>query len=149
MEANPSFPEIVNSYREHLRQNAENHLSFTHFCRMHDVRPASVSQWMHRKGMSVGALYYSVILEKIAGDPTYVLPSTVGKRKNSAPGQRSPQRSGRDTEKQCEEALRGVNIVFPDGTQINIRQTTPTGLTNLIHSYNKLADSAALFQKKE
>jgi hypothetical protein len=144
MEANLSFPEIVNSYREHLREHAENHLSFTHFCHLHGVRPASVSQWMSRRGMSVGALYYSVILEKITQDPNYVLPSTTGKRKNSDTQGGVSQKSGGDTEKPCQETLRGVNLIFPDGTQINIRRTTPAGLTHLIRSYNKLADSPAL-----
>jgi hypothetical protein len=143
MKVTLSIPELVDSYREHLRQHAETHISFTYYCNLHGVRPASASQWLRRKGMSVSALYYSVILEKVTVDPTYVLPSVEFKRINSlrdVPGQRTGSANG----KSYANTLRGVNIIFPDGTQISIRETTATGLTKFIDLYNKLDEFETL-----
>jgi hypothetical protein len=135
MKANLSYPEIVESYQDHLRRHAGTHQSFTHFCERHNVRPLSVSQWLRRRGMTVSSLYYSVILEKVSLDPTYMLPSGSG-RKNSS---RKEDAKLTDSSVAGQEAhiLRGVSIVFPDGTQIGIRQTTAVGVSRLIDLYNK------------
>lgn len=82
MDANLSYPRIIEDYKKHLRDFTDNHLSFESFCLPYHVRVKSVRQWMRRHGLDVSSLYYEVLLEKCNSDPDFVLPSAMGSRRN-------------------------------------------------------------------
>ncbi|WP_106830704.1 hypothetical protein [Parabacteroides pacaensis] len=82
MDANLSYPRIIEDYKKHLRDFTNNHLSFESFCLPYHVRVKSVRQWMRCHGLDVSSLYYEVLLEKCNSDPDFVLPSAMGSRKN-------------------------------------------------------------------
>lgn len=134
MDANLSYPHIIEDYKNHLRNSVDSHLSFESFCLPYHVRVKSVRQWMRRHGLDVSTLYYDVLLERCKSDPTFVLPSPVGRRRNIS--------SHLDNASSCSpsEMIKGISVTFPDGVIINIRQTTASALTKFIECYNKLND---------
>lgn len=137
MDANLSYPHIIEDYKKHLREFTENHLSFESFCLPYHVRVKSVRQWMYRHGLDVSTLYYEVLLEKCNSDPDFVLPSGMGSRRNHCSPTENQPSSGHSSS--C-ESIKGVRVTFPDGVVINIRQTTASALNKFIRSYNKLND---------
>lgn len=136
MDNNLIFPRIIEDYRNHLRESYENYLSLESFCGPYHVRVKHIRQWMWRHGLTVSTLYYSVLLEKYNSDPNFMLPSPAGHRRNVS---RDAGKTHAYTP--CSpEVIKGICVTFPDGIVINIRQTTASGLTRLIDSYNKLND---------
>lgn len=141
---NYSYPLIVEDYKHHLRAYPDSYLSFQSFCQPYKVRVESVRQWMRRRGLDLNTLYYEVLLERSATDPSFVIPPTFGRERRSS--------SSANIEK-CDhpssvevsvpaEIMKGVSITFPDGVIVNIRQASATGLTKFIESYNKLSSQS-------
>ncbi len=137
MDANLSYPQIIEDYKNHLRDFPDNHLSFESFCLPYHVRVKSVRQWMHRHGLDVSTVYYSVLLEKCNSDPDFILPSAIGSRRNLCNHMDTPSASGQPA---ISELIKGICVTFPDGVVINIRQTSASALNKFIESYNKLND---------
>lgn len=137
MDANLSYPHIIEDYKNHLRNFTDAHLSFESFCLPYHVRVKSVRQWMRRHGLGVSTLYYEVLLEKCKSNANFILPSPTGSRKNLSWNMESQYSLNQPP---VSEMIKGVCVTFPDGVVINIRQTTASALNKFIQCYNKLND---------
>lgn len=137
MDSHLLFTRIIEDYKNHLRECCDNYLSFESFCAPYHIRMKNIRQWMWRHGITVGTLYYGVLLEKYNSDPNFILPSPTGNRKNVS----------NNTTSSSSEAIKGICITFPDGVVINIRQATAAELTKFIDSYNKLNDRSYVQSK--
>lgn len=133
MNANLTFPTIIDDYKNHLRKFPENYLSFESFCQPYHIRVATLRQWMHRRGLDLSTLYYEVLLERSGSDPDFVFPGSFSGKQSSSSRPTSAKKDNPDL-------IKGASITFPDGVVVAIRQTTCSGLTKFIESYNKLID---------
>lgn len=137
MEANPIYPLIIADYKAHLRDASIPHLSFHSFCRQYKVRIKSVRQWMHRHGLDVTTMRYDALLEECNHSPETAL--THIKRAYDFPLSH-PEMHSDSYVLQPSEVIKGASITFPDGVIVNIRQTSPLGLTRFIDFYNRVND---------
>lgn len=132
MNANPLFPKIMESYRAHLRNQDITHLSLCKFCKSRGVNYPSVSQWMRRRGITPYSLECEVLLEQFGGDKDLVISELRSRRRPAT----QVACVARKTRIPDDKLLGHVSITFPDGLQIQIRETTPVALSRLIDLYN-------------
>ena len=137
MEANPLYPLIIEDYKDHLRDTSVPHLSFHSFCRQYKVRIKSVRQWMHRHGLDVTTLRYDILLEECSLSPDTAL-TNINREYN--PPLLQPETKSPPVSFHSSDMIKGASINFPDGVTVDIRQTSPLGLTRFIESYNKVND---------
>ena len=133
MKANPLFPQIMESYRAHLRNKDITHLSLRKFCHKRGVNYMSVSQWMRRRGVTPYSLECEILLEQFGGDKDFVISELKSRRRAPSTEVACPAGKTRIPE---DKLLGHVSITFPDGLQIQIRETTPVALSRLIELYN-------------
>lgn len=137
MEANPVYPLIISDYKEHLRDASIPHLSFHSFCRHYKVKIKSVRQWMYRHGLDVTTMRYDALLEECNHSPETALAHI--KREYDSPLSH-PEMPSEAYVLQPSEVIKGASITFPDGVIVDIRQTSPLGLTRFIDFYNRVND---------
>lgn len=138
MKANPRFPLILEKYRAHLRSEGVVHLSLFVFCKQQHVNPNSVTQWMRRHGITTSTLECELLVEQFGSDAENILAEleskrrpmevSVSKRKSSIP---------------VDNLMRCVSVTFPDGLQVNIRETTPSALLRFLDAYNLNLDQSS------
>lgn len=131
------FSCIVNDYTQHLLENKSCHLSLTKYCQQRNVSLKSVSQWMTRHGISVSQLkaeafpelYSSVIAEVTPADHSEKMLFPIAFHSHSS-NKRNASTSGNNS------LIKGVNITFPDGVIVTIKEIVQQDLNQFIHSYN-------------
>lgn len=143
---NLSYPLIVEDYKHHLRTFPDSYLSFQSFCFPYKVRVESVRQWMRRHGLDLSTLYYEILLERSAIDPSFVIPRTFGEQHHhSSADVKTPSAAASAATAEVNvspEVIKGISITFPDGVMVNIRQASAAALTKFIESYNKLSSQS-------
>lgn len=140
MESSTLFSSTIESYRTYLRDSSVKHITFQCFCRKRHVDCKGIRQWMSRHGISIETIRYEILQEQCRSNPDSVLSNisrTMVRRrlpaifKERTGGEKLP----------ANKQLKGGTICFPDGVNVNIRQTSASALTKFIKSYNKLSDS--------
>lgn len=136
MYALPIFPEIVEDYKQYLREDLSVHVSFSRFIRPYHVRYASLTQWMCRHGLSVSQLQYDALLEKCGTHREEVMAHVSAQLSPDPPAVciKSPGKLPID------KLLKRVSITFPDGLQVRINAASPSALHDFLNRYNNLLD---------
>jgi hypothetical protein len=131
------LPRIVDDYTQHLRENKSCHLSLTKYCQQRNVSLKSVSQWMTRHGISASQLkvealpelYSPVIAEVTPADHSEKMLIPIAFHSHS-----SNKRNISASENNF--LIKGVNITFPDGVIVTIKEVVQQDLNQFIRSYN-------------
>jgi hypothetical protein len=139
MEANLLFPQIVEDYKKMLVECTSQPVSLSAYCSSRDVLYKSVDQWMRRRGMSVQALQKEAFAERR---------SLSGEEMESGEGSEGlfyPLSFSEKKEKRASKAslhsLKGIQITFPDGVMISIKEAGSDALNQFIREYNTNTDT--------
>lgn len=136
MHALPLFPEIVEDYKVYLREDLNNHQSFSKFVESYPVKYANLTQWMRRRGLSILQLQCDALLEKCGTNREEVIARLSGNIKPDTPPV-VVKGSGKLPD---DKLLSKVNINFPDGLHVSINAASPAALYDFINRYNHLLD---------
>jgi len=132
MQANELFPRVVSEYKE-LLKSGDSAVSLSAYCRGRRVSYKSVTQWMHRHGMDGQSLRMEALLEKqqvgASGKPC-----GLAAEKLMIPLHFSGMKEKGGDEM---EQMKGVNLTFPDGVVVSIKETSCQALNKFIELYNK------------
>lgn len=136
MYALPIFSQIVEDYKQYLREDLKHHASFSQFSRSYPVRYDSLTQWMGRHGISVTQLQCDALLEKCGTRREEVIAMVAARMKPDTPSVvlKCPARLPED------KLLSKINISFPDGMQVKINTASPAALHDFINRYNHILD---------
>ena len=140
MEPNEKIPKLVESYKALLYRKGSQAPSLKSYCARHNLRYASVQQWMGRRNMSVATLQLSVLLDKSSGQsqgtPVSDLPSLrdwmFGRYEAKEGKAKEPC-----VEIPVEDLLQGVTLTFPDGLVVQIRRASNRSVVNFIEQYDQ------------
>lgn len=124
-----TFGEYIELYKSHLLDDCDRKLTMSAFCRLHGIRLKSIYVWMNRRGITLKTLQAEVNLIKGS---------------NSDDLSQSTPMNLQNEYVKCIELMNGVEITFPDGVLISIKETTPRSLETFINLYNQRQDQSCL-----
>lgn len=129
MKPSELYSQAIENYRKAVRLK---NMTLRDYCKEHHLKYNALQHWMSRNSITVAELKGVTPKQPDSFSDNVVIETKSGKQIYPLSFPMSSVQDGYV----CNRFLKGVNITFPDGVIVSIKEISREDLNNFIHSYN-------------